>query len=70
VQQHIEGVVGLSILFHKVVWQRMIGVVGFLNNHFTANLLENEPETVFEKRLNLTEITPYHNDYDFLWNTV
>ena len=32
----------LTLLFHKVVWQHTQGVVGFLINRFTANLLENQ----------------------------
>jgi len=30
-------------MFHKVVWQHMQGVMGFLNNHFTANLTKKLP---------------------------
>jgi len=40
----------LTLTFHKVAWQHMQGMVGFLNNHFTTNLLWNLT-TKIENRL-------------------
>jgi len=33
----------LTLIFHKVVWQH-VRCCGIFNNHFIANLLENQPE--------------------------
>ena len=37
----------LTLTIHKVVWQHMQGVVGFLINYFTANLPRNLPVNFF-----------------------
>jgi len=56
-------------MFHKVVWQHMLGVVGFLiTARFIANLPENPPVKEFGKS--------YDSDIAmsmvslFSWNTV
>jgi len=33
----------LTLMFRKVVWQRMHGIGGILNDHLTANLSGNLP---------------------------
>jgi len=44
-------------MFHKVVWQHMQGMVGFLINHFTANLPKNLPvKKKLENRLRFGRI--------------
>jgi len=45
-------------MFHKVVWQRMQGVVGLLgpNNWFTANLPRNLPVKKIVNRLRFDRI--------------
>ena len=46
----------LTMMFHKVVWQHMQGVVGFFNKLFTANLSRNLPVKKMGTRLRFDRI--------------
>jgi len=46
----------MTVMFHKVVWQHMQGLVRFLMNLFTANLPRNLPVKKIENRLRFDRI--------------
>jgi len=49
----------LTLMFHKVVWQHMLGV-GF-NNYFTETLPKNQPVKEFRKSVKFQ--SRYHHEY-------
>ena len=58
----------LTIMFHKVVWQHMQGVVGFFNKLFTANLSRNLPVKKMGTRLRFDRIMATSLWLHFFWH--
>ena len=59
----------LTLMFHKVEWQHLQAIVGFLNNPFTANLLENLPVKI-ENRLRFNRRVAMSLWPRFYWPTL
>jgi len=59
----------LTLMFHKVEWQHLQAIVGFLNNLFTANLLENLPVKI-ENRLRFNRSVVMSLWPRFYWPTL
>ena len=50
-------------MIHKVVWQHMNGVVGFLINQFTANLPRNIPAKKIGKSAKISQDYGHESEF-------